>query len=136
MLLLVTCIIEREGEREGKQIHLPSTHVGGAYRPVIIFHGIFSDAQNMNDLVKLIQNADPGTTVYNIDGFDGIDSMKAMNEQVDSIRQKMVPIMAKESGGVNLICFSQGVLSRIILELFVSWDIFESIKFHSFAYQP
>ena len=82
----------------------------GAYRPVIIFHGILSDAKNMNDLKGFIQDAGPGTQVYNIDGFDDLDSMTQMWKQVESIRAKMVPIMTNVTDGVHLICFSQGVL--------------------------
>ena len=80
----------------------------GAYRPVIIFHGILSNAKNMEDLVDLIQSAEPGTQVYNIDGFDDSDSLKPMWEQVESIRAKMVPIMSNLTDGGHLICFSQG----------------------------
>lgn len=81
----------------------------GAYRPVIIFHGIFADAQSMEGLVKMIQTASPGTQVHNIDGFDDVDSMKPMWEQVDSIKSKMLPFMMNETDGVHLICFSQGM---------------------------
>ena len=81
----------------------------GAYRPVIMFHGIFSDAKNMDNLQDMIQTASPGTQVFNIDGFDDADSLKPMWEQVDSIRSKMVPIMTNATDGVHLICFSQGV---------------------------
>lgn len=89
----------------------------GAYRPVIIFHGIFSDAKNMEDLVSLIQNAEPGTQVYNIDGFDNMDSLKPMWEQVETIRAKMLPIMSNLTDGGHLICFSQGgLICRAILE--------------------
>jgi hypothetical protein len=75
---------------------------------VIIFHGIFSDAKNMEDLVNLIQSAEPGTPVYNIDGYDNEESLAPMWEQVESIRAKMVPIMSNLTDGGHLICFSQG----------------------------
>lgn len=75
---------------------------------MIIFHGIFSDAKNMDDLVGLIQSSQPGTQVYNIDGFDNEESMAPMWDQVESIRAKMVPIMSKLTDGGHLICFSQG----------------------------
>ena len=85
----------------------------GAYRPVIIFHGIFSDAANMDDLQGMIQAASPGTQIHNIDGYDNWDSMKPMWEQVNSIKSKMVPIMEQQSDGVHLICFSQGVFDTL-----------------------
>lgn len=80
---------------------------------MIIFHGIFSDAKNMEDLVSLIQSADPGTQVYNIDGYDNGESIAPMWEQVESIRGKMVPIMANLTDGGHLICFSQGELNSV-----------------------
>ena len=62
----------------------------------------------MDDLVSLIQSAEPGTHVYNIDGFDDMDSLTPMWEQVECIRSKMVPIMSNLTDGGHLICFSQG----------------------------
>lgn len=88
--------------------HESSVHHLGAYRPVIIFHGIFSDAKNMEDLVSLIQSAEPGTPIYNIDGYDNEESLAPMWDQVESIRAKMVPIMSNLTDGGHLICFSQG----------------------------
>ena len=75
---------------------------------MIIFHGILSDAKNMDDLVSLIQSAEPGTQVYNIDGFDDAESLAPMWEQVLSIKAKMVPIMSNLTDGGHLVCFSQG----------------------------
>ena len=76
---------------------------------MILFHGIFSNAKNMEDLVSLIQSAEPGTQVYNIDGFDDMDSLAPMWDQVEDIRAKMLPIMTNLTDGGHLICFSQGV---------------------------
>ena len=75
---------------------------------MIIFHGIFSNAENMNDLTKLIQKYNPGTDVHNIDGYDDLESVAPMWEQVASIRSKMLPIMTKATDGVHMICYSQG----------------------------
>ena len=65
----------------------------------------------MDDLEKLITDANPGTTVHNIDGFDNLESMTPMWDQVDTIKGKMVPIMTSATDGVHLICFSQGMLN-------------------------
>ena len=75
---------------------------------MIIFHGIFSKAKDMEDLVGLIQRDHPGTEVHNIDGFDDLESMTEMWEQVASIKSKMMPIFNSATDGVNMICFSQG----------------------------
>ena len=75
---------------------------------MIIFHGIFSKAEDMEDLVGLIQRDHPGTEVHNIDGFDDLKSMTEMWKQVASIKSKMMPIFNSTTDGVNMICFSQG----------------------------
>lgn len=85
----------------------------GAYLPVIVLHGIFSDAANMDSLCDMIQSAHPGTQIYNIDGFDDMDSVLNMWEQVKSFKEKMLPIFKNSTDGVNMICFSQGVGSVV-----------------------
>ena len=78
------------------------------YLPVIILHGILSDAANMRGLASMVTTAHPGTVVYNIDGYDDKDSMVGMWEQVEYFRKKMLPIFQNSTDGVNMICFSQG----------------------------
>ena len=75
---------------------------------MIVLHGIFSDAANMNDLINMITTAHPGTPIYNIDGYDDARSMEGMWTQVDYFKKKMLPIFKNSSQGVNMICFSQG----------------------------
>ncbi len=87
------------------------THTGNQdskYRPVIIFHGIFSSSDYMEDLVALIENGLNGSEVYNIDGYDAEYSLLPMWRQVADIRKRMLPIMQQAKDGINLICFSQG----------------------------
>ncbi|XP_064383691.1 lysosomal thioesterase PPT2-A-like [Halichondria panicea] len=87
------------------------------YRPVIIFHGIFSSSSYMEDLVALIHSDFNGTEVYNIDGYDAEYSLLPMWRQVNEIKGRMLPIMQNAKDGVNLICFSQGgLVCRGILE--------------------
>ncbi len=62
----------------------------------------------MKDLVKLIKDSHNGTEVYDIDGYDGADSLTPMWTQVANIKAKMLPIMQQAKDGVNMICFSQG----------------------------
>lgn len=89
----------------------------GAYLPVILLHGIFSDAANMQQLVDMITDAHPGTTVYNIDGFDNVESMQDMWTQVKTFKQKLMPIFHNSTDGVHMLCFSQGGLAcRAILQ--------------------
>ena len=62
----------------------------------------------MDDLVNLIKDSHTGTEVYDIDGYDGLQSLWPMWKQVDKIKEKMLPIMQNATDGVHLICFSQG----------------------------
>lgn len=91
-------------------------HVGG-YLPVIILHGIFSDAANMNDLVKFITTAHPGTPIYNIDGYDDASSMENMWTQVNFFKKKMLPIFQNSTKGVNMICYSQGSVLHVYTKI-------------------
>ena len=73
-----------------------------------MLHGIFSDAENMNSLGDMISKAHPGTQVYNIDGYDDMESMEGMWKQVDYFKKQMMPIFQNSTDGVHLLCFSQG----------------------------
>lgn len=75
-------------------------------------HGIFDGPVQMGDMASLIQNAQPGTAVYTIDGYNDLDSMTQMWDQVNNIREKMQPIFDNSTDGVNLICYSQGEASQ------------------------
>lgn len=83
----------------------------GAYLPVIILHGIFSGNDSMSDLASMVTTAHPGTKIHNIDGYDGIESMDNLWSQVNKFRKKMMPIFENSPDGVNMICFSQGIVN-------------------------
>ena len=76
--------------------------------PVVMFHGIFAGPKTLSHLEKFIEEALPGAQVYNIDGFDDLESTTNMWEQLEGVRDKMVPIFQKHPEGVNMICYSQG----------------------------
>lgn len=88
-------------------INQPHLTIDG-YLPVIVLHGIFSNAAHMQDMVSMITTAHPGTTVHNIDGYDDVGSLGPMLDQVKFFKQKMLPIFQNNTDGVNMICFSQG----------------------------
>lgn len=84
---------------------------------MILLHGIFSKSSSMEGLATLITKAHPGTKIYNINGYDDIESMESMWTQVDSFKKKMLPIFQNSTAGVNMLCFSQGGLAcRAILQ--------------------
>ena len=83
------------------------------YRPVIVMHGILSDAADQKQLVNMIQQAHQGTEVLNLDLYNDLDSIFAdLWTQVDGVYAKMEPFMKASEDGVNLVCFSQGMLKN------------------------
>ena len=62
----------------------------------------------MNNMVSMVIKAHPGTQVYNIDGFDQLDSLRNMWAQVDWFKKQMLPIFKNSTDGVHMICYSQG----------------------------
>lgn len=57
----------------------------------------------------MVTKAHPGTQIYNIDGFDNMESVDNMWKQVDWFKQQMLPIFKNSTDGVNMICYSQGL---------------------------
>lgn len=51
-----------------------SSELISGYRPVIIMHGILSNAETMTELVQFVKKAHPGTEVYNVDLYDDLVS--------------------------------------------------------------
>lgn len=73
-----------------------------------MFHGIFSGPEYLCLLKKYVEDALPGIEVYNIDGFNNLESTANMWKQLEGIRAKMIPIFEKHPDGVNMLCYSQG----------------------------
>ncbi|KYQ93246.1 palmitoyl-protein thioesterase 3 [Tieghemostelium lacteum] len=84
---------------------------GQQYRPVVLMHGVNSDASSMDEVVTWIQNALPGIYVVNMEIGDGKwDSIfKTMDEQVEIYSQNVLAD-PKLANGFNAIGFSQGTL--------------------------
>ena len=86
----------------------------------------------MDELVSFIKESHPGTFVYNVDAFNNEvnlllflrvfskmviyfflqDSFVNMWLQVHGVQEKVGPVIANATDGVNLICYSQGVEAR------------------------
>lgn len=49
-----------------------SSLYSAGYKPVIVMHGINDDAKGMTTMVEFIQDAHPGTEVYNVDAFNNL----------------------------------------------------------------
>ena len=79
-----------------------------AYMPVILMHGIFSDAAHMDEIINLTQTIHPGTPILNVDLYEDLASLVNMWTQVEEVSKKVKPFMDEAKDGVNMICFSQG----------------------------
>lgn len=78
------------------------------YRPVVLMHGILSNAKYMEHMRDFITAAYPGTKILNVDLFDDEESLTEMKKQVDAVRAVVHPFMLNATDGVNMVCFSQG----------------------------
>ncbi|XP_052790874.1 lysosomal thioesterase PPT2-like [Mya arenaria] len=108
--------------------HIPSTcH---AYKPILYMHGILATSSEGDMLKGWIVQDQPGTEVLSINAYNGADSVVNIMEQIQVVGRQMKTFMDKHSGGVNMICFSQGgVICRGVLEQLVhNVDTFISVS--------
>lgn len=60
----------------------------------------------------------PGTDTLSVNLYNDAESVVNMMRQVREVGKKMVEFMNKHPGGVNLICFSQGLTISIYLFIY------------------
>ncbi|KAH8413225.1 hypothetical protein KR009_009036, partial [Drosophila setifemur] len=88
-----------------------------AYKPVVILHGILSGADSMTFLVREIEEAHPGTIVYNCDKFSGWYSLENAWRQVEQIRDYLNEVGKLHPEGINVLGYSQGgLLARAAIQ--------------------
>ena len=80
----------------------------GCFKPVILIHGVNSDGKSLDDLGRLIQQANPGTNVTAIELYDFVESFYPLYKQLPDFIKKVRPLMQEAPDGVILICHSQG----------------------------
>jgi len=80
----------------------------GTYRPVVLMHGVLSNAEYMEHVRNFITAAYPGTQILNVNLFDDRESLTEMQKQLDVVRAFVRPFMRNATDGVNMVCFSQG----------------------------
>lgn len=81
-----------------------------AYKPVILIHGVLSDAGHLNDLKNLIQTSHPGTNVTLVKLYPEVESFVPLQHQLEYWLKKVDVIFENSPEGVHLICHSQGGL--------------------------
>ena len=78
------------------------------YNPVLLIHGILSEAKYLQDLETMIESEHPGTEVYLVSLYPELESFVPLQRQLKYWRAKIEPVMKNATEGVNLICHSQG----------------------------
>ncbi|XP_059571247.1 lysosomal thioesterase PPT2 isoform X2 [Alligator mississippiensis] len=94
----------------GLLLLLGLARAGGAYKPVIVVHGLFDSPADFQHLLGFINETHPGTNVTVVDLFDHSESLRPLWLQVEGFRRAIAPIMANAADGVHLLCYSQGGL--------------------------
>lgn len=80
----------------------------------------------------LLNQAHPGTIVYNTDRFSGWSSLENAWHQVDELGQDLMEICKRHPEGVHLLGYSQGgLLARAILEAYGDHNVKNFISLSS-----
>ncbi|XP_038163619.1 lysosomal thioesterase PPT2-like [Cyprinodon tularosa] len=88
----------------------------GAFRPLIIVHGILDGPEQFRNLSAFIQKVHPDTQVSIISLYNCMESLKPLWEQIQEFRKAIEDIMKDSPEGVHLLCFSQGgLICRAVL---------------------
>ena len=85
------------------------------YKPVVLVHGVLSEASHLEDMQRMIEQAHPGTNVTLVKLYPQIESFVPLQKQISFWRLKLEPIMADAPEGIHLICHSQGIYNISIL---------------------
>lgn len=95
-----------------------------AYKPVILVHALFGDAQSFKILTHFIQKAHPDTEVFALDLFSRGASVKPLWTQVKAFRSAVESIVNQTEDGAHLLCFSQGgLICRALLSVMPNHNI-------------
>jgi len=79
------------------------------YKPVILIHGVLSEASHLEDMKEMIEESHPGTDVKMVALYPELESFVPLNHQLKYWKDKVEPLM-NNTEGVHLICHSQGGL--------------------------
>ncbi|XP_076006676.1 lysosomal thioesterase PPT2-A-like [Genypterus blacodes] len=104
----------------------------GAYKPVVIVHGIFDGPKQFQTLSRFISKLHPGTEVSVIDLYNNLASLQPMWKQVNGFKKAIYPIMQKAPEGIHLLCFSQGgLICRALLSTVPNHNVHTFISLSS-----
>ncbi|KAG8042381.1 hypothetical protein G9C98_005015 [Cotesia typhae] len=95
-----------------------------SYYPVVIIHGVLTGSDSMEQISSRIQEAHPGTQIFNTPRYAGWSSLEPMWHQVEEIGEDLMAISAAFPEGINLLGYSQGgLLARAILQRFPQHNV-------------
>ncbi|XP_058450313.1 lysosomal thioesterase PPT2 homolog [Malaya genurostris] len=98
---------------------LTNLYIIGAYKPVVIIHGILTGAESMLVILEEIERHHPGTKVYNTDRFAGWSSLENAWHQVLEFNGDLQKICRNHPDGVIMLGYSQGgLLGRAVLQTY------------------
>jgi len=90
-------------------------------RPVLLMHAALEGASDLENLRGWIAAARPGAEVFNLQVFEGIDSLNALSKQVSGLAKKIRALAQDRESfahGYDLVCHSQGaLLCRVLCEV-------------------
>lgn len=84
--------------------------LGYCYKPVVIVHGVMSEADHLEDMKQMIEKHHPGTNVTLVHLYPDIESFTPLQRQFKYWKQKIEPLMKEAIDGIHFICHSQGGL--------------------------
>jgi len=90
---------------------------GCCYKPVIIVHGVLSEASALEDMKALIEEVHPGTNITLVHLYPGMKSFIPLQYQLSLWMEKTKPLMREAKDGIHLICHSQGMLIFLLLDM-------------------
>ena len=116
---------------------------GDGYVPVIAMHGFSytNNAGTVNDydeIKKWVEEAHPGQSFVSLDVNNGVESMRPMWGQVETVREAIKAVVRGEpelyAQGVHLLGHSQGaLLLRCVLEVVEEGELPPIVSFVSMA---
>ena len=113
MLLLATGVLVAAAALPPVAERQATTLSANALKPVILYHGLNSDATMMDTIASVIEADHPGTVATSLPLFEGaVGSVSPLQDQISgvaaAIRQLVANDTALYSKGYNLVCHSQG----------------------------
>lgn len=87
----------------------------GAYKPVVLLHGIMTGNESMSIIRNRIEELHPGTIIYNTNKFSGWSSLESMWYQVKELGGDLLNVTRQHPNGINLLGILNGIKFDVIV---------------------